>query len=291
MAIVTGTCDGCGKHRRDLEHTAVDANGEPDGGAICWLCRQAARRAAERVDEMVCSDEALKELIRRWTIMSGAALEVREAVGAATLATALPLLEELLAARKEIERLTRIKNAAEDTVMQQREEIERTLTALREQAQRIAALEAENAALQKCPHDGTPRETAIDFCPKCGEEFSGPEGTEIKFRVQAAERARIIARLREEATKRLGEANAEPDELRGTCLNVAALEFTRMADLLDEDTDLAIAALLAENSVLTLRHEAMQMDASARIAQVAALEAEVAALQAECDVTEKDQND
>lgn len=35
-----------------------------------------------------------------------------------------------------------------------------------------------------CPHDGAVLEPAIDFCPVCGEEFTGAVGTAIKERIE-----------------------------------------------------------------------------------------------------------
>lgn len=53
---------------------------------------------------------------------------------------------------------------------------------------RVAELEAH---VFHCPHDGAVREPAIDVCPVCGEEFTGPKGTEIKQRVEDDVKARL----------------------------------------------------------------------------------------------------
>jgi hypothetical protein len=53
------------------------------------------------------TDEELEELIRRWKLIDNGALEVRQTVGPTTLYTAIPLLEELLAARKVLEALAK----------------------------------------------------------------------------------------------------------------------------------------------------------------------------------------
>lgn len=39
-----GTCDGCGKHRKDVESVGKDANGDPDAPDLCFICRKEAQR-------------------------------------------------------------------------------------------------------------------------------------------------------------------------------------------------------------------------------------------------------
>lgn len=34
-----GTCDGCGKRRRDIRSIGRDANGDPDAPDMCFICR------------------------------------------------------------------------------------------------------------------------------------------------------------------------------------------------------------------------------------------------------------
>lgn len=35
----SGQCDGCDKHRRDVQACGRDANGDPDAPDLCFLCR------------------------------------------------------------------------------------------------------------------------------------------------------------------------------------------------------------------------------------------------------------
>jgi uncharacterized protein with PIN domain len=53
-----------------------------------------------------------------------------------------------------------------------------------------------------CPHDGAVLERAVDYCPQCGEEFTGAVGTAIKERIENDAVARVVLWLRSD---RLGE--------------------------------------------------------------------------------------
>lgn len=39
-----GTCDGCGKKRRDLQPCGRDYNGDPEAPALCFICRKEGER-------------------------------------------------------------------------------------------------------------------------------------------------------------------------------------------------------------------------------------------------------